>query len=239
MDKDSMEFEPEKDEEQTNDLEENNLENENNTEVPAETETEEAEKPFDYKREILEWIFALALAFIIALGIKEYVFTMVKVEGHSMVPTLQDEDRLGVWRLGYQPHKGDVIILHPRSNPKTAYVKRIIALPGQTVTINFSNHKVLTDGKVLEANQVYVDGQALDEPYINEKTARNENMKFPVDSIKVEPNTVFVMGDNRNNSSDSRSSSVGLVDYKSVMGKAIFRLWPFDRFGAIDKETIK
>ena len=238
MDKDPKDLQPEN-ELSNNEIVESSFENENKTEVSAHTEIVEAEKPIDYKREIFEWILCIAIAIVIAMALKEYVFTMVKVEGSSMLPTLHDEDRLGVWRLGYKPKFGDIIILHPRRDPKTAYVKRVIGLPGQTVTINFSPDKVLYKGKVLEANTVYVDDKPLNEPYIYQKTAKSLSMKSPADSITVEENTVFVMGDNRNNSSDSRDVGVGLVEYKSIMGKAVFRWWPFNSFGTIDKSKSK
>ena len=201
--------------------------------------------------EVLEWVVTLAVAFAVAFAIKLFVFDIVKVDGSSMVPTLHDGDRLIVTKLGYKPKQGDIIILDstykkrmeyfdslaedkgkdelsfvekffaervgmPAQLKKKYYVKRVIALPGQTVDIS--------DG------HVYVDGEILDEPYYDGKTSplSSSSMTYP---LTVEENTVFVMGDNRNNSKDSRSSDLGLVPYDAVLGKSQLRIWPLNASG--------
>ena len=163
------------------------------------------------QREMLEWVISILVAVIIALLIRNYIFTIVRVDGTSMVPTLHHNDRLIVWRLGYNPKKGDIIVLHQKG--ERPFIKRKIATEGQTVDIDFDTQKV------------YVDGVEQDEPFINEPTAETGDMEFPV---KVEENTVFVMGDNRNNSKDSRFKSVGLVDNEDVLGQAVVRFFPFN-----------
>lgn len=177
-----------------------------------------ANRQFNIKKEILEWVQAIVIALVIALVIRTFVFSLIRVDGHSMVPTLQHNDRLIVTKLMYKPQQGDIIILRPPMHKNTPFVKRIIALPGQTVDIDFKKHKVL------------VDGVELKEPYINEPTVQRGDVKFPV---VVPENTVFVLGDNRNNSRDSRYSDVGMVPYKSIIGKAVFRIWPLNNFGSI------
>ena len=162
------------------------------------------------QREILEWVVSILVAVVLALFIRQFVFTVVRVDGESMVPTLQHNDRLIVWRLGYTPENGDIIVLHQAGHQP--YIKRVIANEGQTVDIDFVTHKV------------YVDGTELEEEYINEPTALRGNMKFPV---TVGEDQVFVMGDNRNNSRDSRFTDVACVDYDDIMGKAVFRFLPF------------
>ncbi len=201
--------------------------------------------------EVLEWVVTLAVAFAIAFAIKLFVFDIVKVDGSSMVPTLHDGDRLIVTKLGYKPKQGDIIILDstykdrmeyfddlaeekgkdhlsfvekffaervgmPASLKKKYFVKRVIALPGQTV--NISN------------GHVYVDGEILDEPYYDGKTnpISSSSVEYP---LTVEENTVFVMGDNRNNSKDSRSSDLGLVPYDAILGKSQLRIWPLNAIG--------
>ena len=176
---------------------------------------------FDWKKETLEWVQAIVVALVIALVLRTYVFTLVRVSGSSMEPTLQDNDRLVVRRLMYTPKRGDVIILRPPMHKDTPYIKRVIALPGETVDIDFEKHIV------------YVDGKPILEKYIYEPTARPGNMRFP---LKVEENTVFVLGDNRNNSRDSRYSDVGLIPYDAIMGKATYRIWPLNNFGYIYEE---
>jgi len=176
---------------------------------------------FNWRKELLEWVEAIVIAVVLALIIRTFVFNLVKVDGNSMLPTLHHEDRLFVWKLGYVPRQGDIIIFRPKAHKDTPYVKRVIAVPGQTVDIDFKNHIVK------------VDGEVLDEDYIYEPTANPGNMEFP---LTVEPNTVFVLGDNRNNSRDSRFKDVGLVSYDSIIGKAVFRIWPLKSFGLLNKK---
>ena len=165
-----------------------------------------------WQREALEWVVSIAIAVVLALVIRQFVFTVVRVDGASMEPTLQHNDRLIVWRLGYTPENGDIIVLHQAGH--SPYIKRVIANEGQTVDIDFARHIV------------YVDGVALEEDYIADPTALAGDMRFPV---TVGENQVFVLGDNRNNSRDSRFSDVACVDYKDILGKAVWRFFPFNK----------
>ncbi|MDR1101812.1 MAG: signal peptidase I [Clostridiales bacterium] len=169
--------------------------------------------------EVLEWAQALVLAFIVAYLIRTFVFTLVMVDGPSMQPTLETNDRLFVTKLLYKPHNGDVIVFKPANNPSVQYVKRVIAVGGQEIDIDYQN------------STVYVDGDKLDEPYINEQGLQMRgDMNFPA---IVPEDSVFVMGDNRNNSRDSRRTEVGFVSLDSIVGRAVFRFWPFEKFGAV------
>lgn len=169
-------------------------------------------------REILEWIVTILAAFAIAMLIKSFIFTIALVDGESMLPTLNNGDRLVVWRLGYQPQRGDIIVLQQAG--KKPYIKRIIAVEGDTVDIDFNLHTVK------------VNGEILDENYVLEPIARSGDMIFP---LTVDKDCVFVLGDNRNNSTDSRFSSVGQVMDEDIMGKATIRLFPFTDFGSVYK----
>lgn len=171
------------------------------------------------KKELLDWIISIVAALAIAFLVREYVFTIVRVDGPSMQPTLEDSDILFVNRFMYEPENGDVIIFHPRTNTDVAYVKRVIAVEGQEVDID------------PREGTVYVDGVALEEDYIKAplKSAGTQN-KYP---MVIPADHVFVLGDNRNNSTDSRD--LGAVSHKSIMGKVIFRILPFDEFGSIYK----
>lgn len=169
-------------------------------------------------REILEWIVTILAAFAIAMLIKSFIFTIALVDGESMMPTLNNGDRLVVWRLGYEPQRGDIIVLQQAG--KKPYIKRIIAVEGDTVDIDFNLHTVK------------VNGEILDENYILEPIARSGDMIFP---LTVDKDCVFVLGDNRNNSTDSRFSSVGQVMDEDIMGKATIRLFPFTDFGSVYK----
>lgn len=170
------------------------------------------------KREILEWITTILVAVVIAMIIKTFIFTIALVDGSSMLPTLTHGDRVIVWRLGYRPQKGDIIVLQQEG--KNPYIKRIIATEGDTVDIDYNAHTVSVNGVILE------------EDYILEPTALRGDVMFP---LTVREDCVFVLGDNRNNSSDSRVSSVGQVAEEDIMGKASIRLFPFNKFGSVYK----
>lgn len=218
---------------------------------PDVTEEAEAVKKSEKKKnsvgkEIFEWFYTIAIALIIAFVIKAFLFDVVRVDGSSMFPTLENNDRLIVTKLGYEPHQGDIVILDsayknreayydkladakgkeelssfdklvnlknlPSNLKKRYYVKRVIAMPGQTVDIQ--------NGKV------YVDGEVLDEPYYDGITQPiDSTVEYP---ITVEEDMVFVMGDNRPHSKDSRSSELGQVPYDAVIGKAQLRIWPLN-----------
>ncbi len=161
------------------------------------------------KSQTREWIESIIFAIIIAIAIKAFFVETIQVEGSSMVPTLHDRERLMVNKIGYiidQPEHGDIVIFKYPSDTSLTFIKRVIALEGDTVEI--------------KGHEVYVNGQKLDEPYILEKTMG----EFP--AAKVPENTVFVLGDNRNYSKDSRYPDVGFVPLKYVKGKAVLRLWP-------------
>lgn len=184
--------------------------------VPEE-EAPKEKKQKSMGREILEWVVSIGLAVVLALGIRTFLFTLVLVDGHSMDPTLNHHDRLVVTRLGYEPQDGDIIVFHPACEPQSAYVKRVIATEGETVRIDYAT------------GTVYVNGVAQTEDYIKEPM----EYRGPDGELTVPENCVFVMGDNRNNSKDSRSSEVGFVTEDSIVGKAQVRLWPIRSFGVV------
>lgn len=183
---------------------------------------------FNMLKEIRDWVVAIAIAVVLALLIRNFVFTLVKVQGASMQPTLQENDRLYVNRFFYAPKKGDVIIFKPASDPDRPYVKRVIATEGDTLYIDF------------ETGDVYVNGVVIDEPYINNPTTRSgsyimdliaEGKYGPDSPIVIEKDKVFVMGDNRNNSKDSRE--IGQIPEDEFIGGAVFRFWPLSNFGSV------
>ena len=166
-----------------------------------------------------EWMDALVSAVIIVVLLFTFLFRTIGVEGTSMVPTLANGDRLIVSHLFYRLTPGDVVVIVQPESDTPAIIKRIIAVEGQTVDINFS------------FGTVTVDGQVLEEDYINEPTYMKRDVDFPV---TVPQGCVFVMGDNRNRSLDSRDSSIGMVDKRYILGKAVFRLFPFQKIGLIE-----
>ncbi len=178
-----------------------------------------------FLKEVFEWSQAIVVAVVIAMFLRTFIFTLVKVSGPSMVPTLQNNDKLFVWRLGYEPNVGDIIIFKPKGHEDTPYVKRVIATAGQTVDLKYDKLKGYCE--------VFVDGQIIDEAYINEKIDLNHMGSTTYPAI-VPENCVFAMGDNRNNSKDSRYKDVGMVTEDSIIGHAVFRLWPVGEFGTLD-----
>lgn len=164
-------------------------------------------------RELYEWVRALVSAVTAVVLVFTFAVRMIGVDGHSMVPTLQNGDRLavtaGLLAGTYRP--GDIVVLRKDSFLDELIVKRVIAVGGQTVDIDFST------------GSVFVDGKLLNEPYINELTFREEGTRFP---LTVPEGSIFVMGDNRNHSNDSRDARLGTVDTGYVIGRAVFLLYP-------------
>ena len=147
-----------------------------------------------------------------------FAVRMVNVVGHSMVPTLEQNDKVVISNLFYHPKQGDIVVLRKQTLMEEPIVKRIIATEGQTVDIDFD------DGVV------YVDGKALDEPYVNEPVHDRENFEG---KITVPEGCVFVMGDNRNASTDSRDARLGCVDERYIMKRVYFTLFPVKNIGVV------
>ena len=176
-------------------------------------ETQEVSPEKEEGRDLYEWAQALVCSVLAVVLLFTFVIRLIGVDGHSMVPTLQDGDRLLVLNamLDNDYEYGDIVVLRKDTFLEEPIVKRVIATEGQTVDIDFA------------AGAVYVDGQLLEEDYIRQPTYLEEGLEFPV---TVPEGSIFVMGDNRNHSSDSRSSDLGTVDTRYVIGKAVFLLFP-------------
>ena len=167
-----------------------------------------------------EWLEALISSLIVVVLLFTLLFRIVNVSGPSMLPTLQSNDRVLLTSYFYQPKQGDVVVITHTAKLQEPIIKRVIALENQTVDIDF------------ETGTVYVDGQALDESaYIeNGITTQPSDYTYP---LTVPPGHLFVLGDNRAVSNDSRSSAVGMIDERYVLGKAEFVVFPFSRFRKI------
>ena len=175
---------------------------------------QEQEKQMAKGRDLYERVQSLVGSVLVVVAIFTFVIRMMGVDGHSMLNTLQHGDRLLVVNsLLYHDYKyGDIVILRKDGVfDDDPIVKRVIAVEGQTVDIDF------TEGIV------YVDGEALEEDYIREPTYIAEGTEFP---LTVPEGSIFVMGDNRNGSSDSRDYRLGTVDTRYVIGKAAFLIFP-------------
>lgn len=193
--------------------------------------SEEAKQPAEEEKlsgsdtlkvDLYFWLQALVMALVSLILIFTFIGRIIGVDGQSMLPTLHHADMLILQSIGYEPKQGDVVVLSKRSFQNgQPIVKRVIAVGGQTVDIDY------------DANTVSVDGVVLDEPYINEADMRELPPEYAT-HVEVPEGSIFVMGDNRNNSTDSRSPSVGIVDVRSVLGGAKLVLLPFHDFGPIE-----
>ena len=164
--------------------------------------------------ELLDWLKTFALVFIVVVLIFTFIAKTVIVNGSSMNDTLVNKDFLLLWSLFYTPKQGDIIAANCEGLNEVI-VKRVIAVGGQEVNIDFST------------GAVYVDGEMLDEPYIKNLTLNDElAFNYPV---VVDEGCYFCMGDNRQGSKDSRHPDVGFVSRDDILGKAIIRIYPFNK----------
>ncbi|MBQ1389882.1 MAG: signal peptidase I [Clostridia bacterium] len=168
---------------------------------------------------LYDWVSAFLFALVLVVMVMTFCFRLVDVDGDSMLQTLQDKNKIIVTGLNYEPCVGDIVVISHGVELDKALVKRVIAVGGQTVDINSDTGEVIVDGIVIE------------EPYINGKTTQIGNVEFPV---TVDEGTVFVLGDNRPISKDSRFSDVGMIPVESIIGKVRLRLTPFSEFGKVE-----
>ena len=177
------------------------------------------EKDFSWKREIFGTVIYLLGVVAVTLLFVQFVAQRTYVNGDSMNTTLEDGDNLMVDKLSYRfsdPERYDIIVFPYQYQEETYYIKRIIGMPGETVQV--------IDG------MVYIDGEMLDESYGKEVM---EYAGVASDPIELGDDEYFVLGDNRNNSSDSRDPSVGNVHEDQIIGKAFLRIWPLNKFGIL------
>jgi len=160
------------------------------------------------RMELYDWLQCIVSAIICGIFIFVFIGRTIGVDGRSMMSTLHDNDRVIMSNLLYTPNNGDIVVFHSPSDTfgGTPLVKRVIAIGGQTVDINF------------DTGEVFVDGVVLYEPYINEPTRNRGSFQGPV---TVPEGYVFVLGDNRNSSTDSRATEVGMVDVRYILGKVL------------------
>ena len=203
---------------------------------PAEDkEKESSEKKGSFLGDILEIVESVVISIFVVLLLFTFVARPVTVDGKSMYPTLDDQDKLVMWTICYSPKPGDIVVVDNHvsytyepgtqkvvegSSLNKRIIKRVIALGGQTVDINF------------ETGEVRVDGELHTEDYIADLTHFNAGaFEYPV---TVPEGYVFVMGDNRNNSTDSRAPHVGFVKEEDILGEAVIRFYPFDKLKWLD-----
>ena len=181
------------------------------------------------KSDFFDWLEILVSAIILLVVLFTFFFKIVIVDGPSMKNTLHNGERIIISNIGGEAKYGDIVVVSRNQNnvvgnsdASAPIIKRVIATAGQTVDIDF------------EKGIVYVDGVALEEPYVKTPTNLYFDITFPVN---VPDNCVFVLGDNRNDSTDSRSSRIGdagMIDKRYILGKAVLRVLPFDKFGSVE-----
>jgi signal peptidase I len=186
------------------------------TDPDSPTHFEEEDK---HKRSgLVEWIVVVVVAISSALLVRAYVLQQFAVEGTSMLTTLHPSDRVLVNKLSYRlhdPRRGDVVVLKRiESNAQERdLIKRVVALPGETVEYRDC--------------QLFINGALINEPYLDPQIVSANRCGADQPAVQVESDHVFVMGDNRGGSLDSRDSSVGQVAYSNLIGRAFVVMWPF------------
>ena len=175
------------------------------------------EKEKQTAKELYSWLRTLVCVSLGMVLLFTFVLRLIRVDGESMQTTLMDHDRLILTRLNYTPERGDIVVINRYT--QEPLVKRVIAKGNDTLDIDAQTGEVLLNGKVL------------DEPYLDD-FQRTDPMEFQ-GPITIPEGYVFVMGDNRLNSHDSRKRDISCVSEKDLMGKAVFRLWPFSHIGGL------
>ncbi|MEE0969710.1 MAG: signal peptidase I [Clostridia bacterium] len=197
----------------------------------------EAKEKISLAKELFDIFEILVIAACVVLLLYSFICRLCVVSGNSMDTTLAHGQMLAVSNIGYTPVRGDIIVFHQTSDEivglNEPIVKRVIATAGETVNIDFDTWTVKITDK--DGNTDVLDESGY--MYLKEGYAITT---WDWDGPVIVPDGyLFVMGDNRNHSTDSRSTYIGLVDTRRVIGKAIFRLSPFEKFGKLDLEKVK
>ncbi|MFG6355408.1 MAG: signal peptidase I [Acetatifactor sp.] len=176
-------------------------------------------------REILSTGLYLLIVLCLTYLVIAFVGQRTEVNGASMEPTLSDQDNLIVDKITYRfhdPERFDIIVFPYQHKEKTYFIKRIIGLPGETVQID-------------EEGRIYINGEVLYETYGRE-VIQPDHIGLAIEPITLGEDEYFVLGDNRNNSTDSRVSQVGNIKRENIIGRAWLRIWPFDDFGILQHQ---
>lgn len=192
----------------------------------------EIERKDKVKADIYDWIEVFVSALAIVVIMLSFVLRIATVKGHSMERTLSDSQVVVMSNMFYTPAQGDIIVIQQNGGYfETPIVKRVIATGGQTLSIDFEKWEVKVDGNVVdESSYVYFRNTSMDvEEYYSVYDAYLDTNGV----MTVPEGYLFVMGDNRNESSDSRSIYVGFVRESEVLGKVIFRMFPINKIGAV------
>ena len=183
-------------------------------------EKEQVSPELQARREAYDWIQSLISALLICVLVFVFVMRIMDVHGTSMVPTLHNGDKVLVSDLFYEPARGDIVVFKKDGyDDNKALVKRVVAVAGDVVNIDF------------DRGIVYINGEAAEEDYIDVLTTTKIDFIGPQ---TVPENCLFVLGDNRNASTDSRDKRIGMVDKRLVVGKVLLVIYPFNSFGGVE-----
>ena len=203
-----------------------------NVEMEEKVQVVEEEQPVTVTESCYEWLHTLVTSIVMVVILLTFVFRLVVVDGASMMDTLYDKDQIFVTNFCYTPQCGDVVVISKGAQLDKPIIKRVIATEGDTVYIDF------------RTGDVYVNDEVIDEDYIKDETREKgsyiteliKNGNYSKESpIVIQPGYIFVMGDNRNNSKDSRH--LGPVPIDEVMGGAVFRFWPLSDAGSVHRDA--
>lgn len=189
---------------------------------PQKEQIEDEKKEVNIVKEIAGMVVYIAVVIFAVWFIITFVGQRTEVSGSSMYDTLEDQDNLWIDKLSYRfhdPERFDIVVF-PFQEGSVYYIKRIIGLPGETIRIG-------------EDGTIYIDGEPLDEDYGYETISPNA-IGRAIEDVTLGTDEYFVMGDNRNDSKDSRFDEVGNIKKKDLKGKAVFRIWPLSKFGTIE-----
>ena len=192
------------------------LDGDKNETIPAEMPTQESGTVSPRRAGLMTWLRDLVLSVCVSAFIITFLYQPVRVEGTSMLPNLQDQDRLFIDKMAFRlgvVHRGDVVVFEYPGDHRKSYIKRVIGLPGDDVLV--------------DRGRVVVNGRTLKEPYVPLRFTDDRSVSEQV----MPPNAYFVMGDHRSISSDSRE--FGPVDRSLIYGKAAFVYWPMDQAGVV------